>query len=243
LKKKLKHLILPNGKQMQDQIKVIPVACAIIEHNQHYLLCKRSPENDNAGLWEFPGGKVNDGESLKACIERELFEELGVKSEASAFLASSDTLVGDEIIRLYGLQVVLEQEPVLAQLKVHSEFKWVSANGLIEYALTKPDLALVHFLSPKLLREHEVLHIDVGRAAKLYGFFYGIFGTLMEIYLLFLKHQPSSVGFDGGKLYRFTSVISLPFINFGVGVLIGAVLAVFYNFISTIIGGLKLRIK
>ena len=57
------------------------VACALIAENGRLFAAKRGPSRRNAGLWELPGGKVEDGETVRACIVRELREELGMAVE------------------------------------------------------------------------------------------------------------------------------------------------------------------
>jgi 8-oxo-dGTP diphosphatase len=57
----------------------IPVVCAIIERAGLMLACRRNPRQTNAGLWEFPGGKVRQGEPLRDALEREIREELGIE--------------------------------------------------------------------------------------------------------------------------------------------------------------------
>jgi mutator protein MutT len=223
--------------------KVVPVACAIIEYRYKYLICKRAPERENQGLWEFPGGKVKDNESLKDCIERELYEELGVKSEALSFLASTETEVDGQIIRLYGLRVVLEHEPEAAKLKDHSEIQWVSFEKLSHFALTKPDLALLHELDIFISKEREIAHFDVWSVARLYGFFYGLFGTLMGIYVLFSTQLQIS-GLEGfAKFSRFAIVLFLPFLNFALGAIAGACFSLLYNLLSATLGGIKMRVR
>lgn len=54
------------------------VTCAIIEQGGRVLVAQRGPGMDMAGLWEFPGGKLHEGESDEACIVREIAEELGL---------------------------------------------------------------------------------------------------------------------------------------------------------------------
>lgn len=54
------------------------------------MLARRSPKSKLAGKWEFPGGKVEDGESLRECLKRELIEELGIDTEIGDHFMSSD---------------------------------------------------------------------------------------------------------------------------------------------------------
>ena len=60
----------------------IDVAIAVIERRGRVLICQRSPGDDHAGYWEFPGGKRKRGESWTVCLRREILEELGVRLAA-----------------------------------------------------------------------------------------------------------------------------------------------------------------
>ena len=64
-------------------------AAAIIEEGS-LLIAKRGGESDLEGLWELPGGKVEEGESPEECLERELFEELGVRTDIFEEFASNE---------------------------------------------------------------------------------------------------------------------------------------------------------
>jgi 8-oxo-dGTP pyrophosphatase MutT (NUDIX family) len=60
------------------------VTAAIIEDSGKILIARRSPASKLAGMWEFPGGKVEEGESPELCLVRELREELGIETEVEA---------------------------------------------------------------------------------------------------------------------------------------------------------------
>jgi mutator protein MutT len=59
--------------------KVVEVAAGLICHDGRYLIAKRRSGVHLAGLWEFPGGKREQGETLEECLQRELFEELNIR--------------------------------------------------------------------------------------------------------------------------------------------------------------------
>jgi len=61
---------------------LIVVACALINKNNHVLLTQRPAGKSLAGFWEFPGGKMEEGETPEESLVRELDEELGIKVEA-----------------------------------------------------------------------------------------------------------------------------------------------------------------
>lgn len=59
-------------------MKLIAVSCAIVYQQGRILAAQRSAQMEHAGLWEFPGGKIEAGESPEACLIREIQEELGI---------------------------------------------------------------------------------------------------------------------------------------------------------------------
>ena len=65
--------------------RIIHAALAVIERRGHYLICRRRDDDSFGGLWEFPGGKRETGESWEECLRRELREELGVEVTAPRF--------------------------------------------------------------------------------------------------------------------------------------------------------------
>ena len=56
------------------------VAAALIHRQGRILICRRRADQDHPGKWEFPGGKLETGETLRACLRRELAEELGIEA-------------------------------------------------------------------------------------------------------------------------------------------------------------------
>lgn len=64
----------------------VRVAAAVITRNGYFLITRRKRDAPLAGLWEFPGGKCEDGEPLERCLYREVLEELGVEIAEPKFL-------------------------------------------------------------------------------------------------------------------------------------------------------------
>ncbi len=80
--------------------KRIRVALAILLQDNQVLVAKRRPEQHQGGLWEFPGGKVEEGESMASAALRELQEEMGVQGEAPQCIWQHQHDYGDRCVEL-----------------------------------------------------------------------------------------------------------------------------------------------
>ena len=81
---KHRHVVLllescPTGVPMQTERAIVQVASAVILRGDRFLVCRRPIEKRHGGMWEFPGGKCERGESIEATLRRELREELDLK--------------------------------------------------------------------------------------------------------------------------------------------------------------------
>jgi len=93
------------------------VVCGVALNGPTVFLAKRGPGGPHAGLWEFPGGKVESGESDSHALERELREELGAEVRIGQQLAA----VSDEHILLIALEVHFLNAPRAIEAQ---EIKW-----------------------------------------------------------------------------------------------------------------------
>jgi 8-oxo-dGTP diphosphatase len=78
----------------------IRVVAAVIERDGKILACRRAPHKSLAGLWEFPGGKVERGETDEVALAREILEELGIEIMVGEFIAESVAPAGEAMILL-----------------------------------------------------------------------------------------------------------------------------------------------
>ena len=101
---------------------VIPVVAAVIRRGDQFLLARRRPGTRHGGCWEFPGGKLGEGESEQDALARELREELGVALKEMGPCLFTVMDPGSPFrIRFWGSQVNGNPQPL-----EHSEIRWVS---------------------------------------------------------------------------------------------------------------------
>ena len=109
---------------MMKSVKTV-VAAAIVRDGR-LLLAQRSYPPDVAGLWELPGGKVEDGESMASALAREIAEELGARIGVGDTIGEPVPL--RENLTLVALHAwIIDGEPVAAE---HSAVRWVTAHEL-----------------------------------------------------------------------------------------------------------------
>lgn len=114
------------------------VTAAIIEKDGKILLARRKEGDALGGKWEFPGGKMEPGETPEACLRRELMEEFGVKTKVGAFFCSSRFEYKHLPIKL----LVYRVRHVSGEFKLneHSEIAWVPPAELLNYDLSSADI-------------------------------------------------------------------------------------------------------
>jgi mutator protein MutT len=130
---------------MEDMKPHYNVTAGIIRKDGQILIARRPKGTHLAGLWEFPGGKQEDGESLENCLEREIREELGLSVKAGKSIMSVDYEYTEKTISLYFFDChVQDGEPEGMESQ---EVKWVDPKDLSTFNFPPPDVKLVAFLS------------------------------------------------------------------------------------------------
>ena len=126
---------------------VLVAACALIDTDGRVLIAQRPAGKSMAGLWEFPGGKVEPGERPEQSLIRELREELGigVKEECLAPLTFVSHLYSDFHL-LMPLYVCRRWEGFV-EAREHQKLKWVRPNELRNYPMPPADEPLISHLT------------------------------------------------------------------------------------------------
>lgn len=132
-------------------MKVIEVAAGIIHHGGRYLIARRKPGVHLAGFWEFPGGKREADESLTECLQRELFEELGVRVDLPIPYRVVRHDYPEKIVELHFFRCAIEEgeaEPVDCE-----EIRWVLPEELPRFEFPPADRAIIDALQYDAYRQ------------------------------------------------------------------------------------------
>jgi 8-oxo-dGTP diphosphatase len=124
---------------------VIQVAAAIIAADGRYLIAKRKANTHLGGFWEFPGGKQEPGESMEACLRRELQEELGVEIAAPEAFTVVRHDYPEKTVELHFFRCsIAAGRPRALGCE---EVRWVPAEELAELNFPPADQAVIQALA------------------------------------------------------------------------------------------------
>ena len=130
---------------------MIPVCAGVILRSGAVLLARRGPGRTHAGMWEFPGGRIEEGETPATALVRELRAELGVEAVSGAEAARTRHIYDFGEIELIALFVTGFTGEI--KLVDHDQFKWVEAQRLLEYDLAPADIPIAEVLAAYRRRE------------------------------------------------------------------------------------------
>jgi 8-oxo-dGTP diphosphatase len=122
---------------------VLVSAVALIDADSRVLLARRPEGKAMAGLWEFPGGKVDAGETPEAALIRELFEELGIDTHESCLAPIGFASYGYDDFHLLMPLFVCRKWLGDPEPREGQELAWVRPNRMREYAMPPADVPLV----------------------------------------------------------------------------------------------------
>lgn len=120
------------------------VIAAVIKKDKKVLIAQRAKKDSLYGKWEFPGGKMEPGETEHECLQRELFEEFGIKADIGSYLCSSFFEHKEQPMEMRVYYVHSFSGELC--LYDHQQIKWVEVHELFAYDMLDPDKPIVEKL-------------------------------------------------------------------------------------------------
>jgi len=128
-------------KQKPSAPRRLKVLAAVIKKRGRILIARRKSTDRFGGQWEFPGGKLEAGETPEDCLRREMTEEFGIETRIGRFLGSVRSDLPGFAIELDAYDIIhLAGE---FELRDHDEIRWVMPSELAGFELTEPDRRLL----------------------------------------------------------------------------------------------------
>ena len=126
---------------------MLDVVAAILENNKGEILVARRKQGKHlAGYWEFPGGKVEEGESPEQCLIRELQEEMNITIDVIDFVGENiHRYSGQDTIRLLAFKGRIVDGEI--RLVDHDSFMWVDSQDLKKLKLAPADIPFIPILT------------------------------------------------------------------------------------------------
>ena len=129
---------------------VLVVACALVDADGRVLVAQRPPERTMAGMWEFPGGKIEAGETPEAALVRELAEELGIDVTHECLAPLSFASHGYEAFHLLMPLYVCRKWSGMVTSVEGQALQWVYPRALYDLDMPPADIPLIAILRDTL---------------------------------------------------------------------------------------------
>lgn len=127
-----------------DNKKVVSVVGAVIIDGNKFLLAQRKSNDSFGSMWEFPGGKVEEGEDKISALKREIYEELGVDIKVDRFLYNFEDEIPELKIVVYLFQCrIVDGSPRCIECQ---DFVWADLSGIEKLNLAPADRKIFQFL-------------------------------------------------------------------------------------------------
>ncbi|MEL6503679.1 MAG: 8-oxo-dGTP diphosphatase MutT [Pseudomonadota bacterium] len=136
---------------MTDRKIVTVVACAMVDADDRILLAQRPQGKSMAGLWEFPGGKIEPGETPEEALIRELQEELGIETKTACLAPLTFASHTYENFHLLMPLYICRRWWGTVRGREDQAVKWVRAGKLRDYPMPEADLPLIPALQDLLM--------------------------------------------------------------------------------------------
>ncbi|WP_298543638.1 (deoxy)nucleoside triphosphate pyrophosphohydrolase [uncultured Aquimarina sp.] len=126
---------------------MIRVVCGIIYQDDKVFICRRKPSKSLGGYWEFPGGKIETGESNEDSLKRELLEELQMEVDVVEYFGSSQYDYENFSIDLIAYTCNLRNWNLC--LTDHDQYDWVTPDEILKWKLAPADIPLAQSIKNK----------------------------------------------------------------------------------------------
>ena len=120
---------------------MLKVVCGVIFNDDQKILLTRRAKGEFAGKWEFPGGKIEKGETYQECLSRELEEELSISVSVKSHYTDYVYSYPDFSVNLIAFLCSYEGGEI--KLTDHNKFSWVIPTDLRQYKIVEGDVRLV----------------------------------------------------------------------------------------------------
>ncbi len=138
--KNMRRWLMLNLSKKSDS-QNLEIAAGIILCGGKVLLGQRRHDKSLPFLWEFPGGKLEKGETLEQCLKRELMEEMGLELEVKQSFMSICHTYDFGVVHLHAF-IATCATPEIGLLTAHESYAWVKPSEIMNYALTKADVPI-----------------------------------------------------------------------------------------------------
>ena len=128
---------------MSEARLLLVVAVALVDADRRVLIAQRPAGKAMAGLWEFPGGKVEPGETPEAALIRELAEELGISTKQACLAPVTFASHSYENFHLLMPLYACRKWQGVPQAREHAALKWVRPQALRDYPMPPADEPLI----------------------------------------------------------------------------------------------------
>ena len=125
---------------------LLVAACALVDPDGRVLLAQRPEGKSLAGLWEFPGGKVEPGETPEETVIRELQEEIAIETQAACLAPLTFASYSYETFHLLMPLFVCRRYTGIARPREGQTLKWVQPRQMRDYPMPPADMPLIPFL-------------------------------------------------------------------------------------------------
>tara|TARA_Y100000590_G_C15446370_1_gene910913 strand:- start:62 stop:448 length:387 start_codon:yes stop_codon:yes gene_type:complete len=119
----------------------LKVTAAVLEKEGEYLIAKRKKNDILGGLWEFPGGKIEEGETAEECLKREIKEELNIIVEVNELILSKHHKYPKGCFELIAFKVKYISGEII--LNEHDDYKWVPYEKLAMFNFLPADIPII----------------------------------------------------------------------------------------------------